>query len=221
MVKIPTKGTDPEKTGGGDYIDQEGKFHFSVEGARDLSESDKPRIEFDFVVLGATAHGQEGRKHKESFYLLGADDSKTATCHNRLLKFLCAIGLYDEAQWKAAKDAGNAPDIDFDPDAAIGMQFCTHVTLKPGTKNPSQKFSNIGFDFWAVGDEESDDIPKNAEWIAAVTQNGQLPTRKGGYRKPGNGGNGGAAKAAPSKPSPAKPAAPAAKTPPVDPDDIF
>lgn len=221
MVKIPTKGTDPEKSGSGDYIDQEGDFHFSIEGARDMSGADSPHIEFDLSVLGSTAHGQEGRKHKEKFYLVGADDAKTAACSNRLLKFLCAIGLYDEETWKAAKDAGNSPDIDFDPDTAIGMQFCAPVTLRPGTQNKNMKFSNIGFTFWSVGDEEADHIPKNAEWLSTVVKDGQLPTRKGGYRKPGKGGNGGAAKAAPAKPSPAKPAAPAAKTPPVDPDDIF
>lgn len=221
MVKIATRGTDPDKSGGGDYIDQEGNFHFSVEGARDNSNAEKPCIEFDFSVLGSTANGQEGRKHKEKFFLVGADDAKTAACHNRLLKFLCAVGLYDETKWRAATASGNAPDLDFDPESVVGMQFCAPVTLKPGTTNPNMKFSNLGFTFWAVGDEEADGIPKNAEWLAIVMKDGCLPTRKGEFRKPGNGGSGQAAKPNATKPTASKPAA---KTPPadtVDPDDIF
>ena len=183
MVKIATQGTDPEKQGG-TWINAEGFFHFGIEGAKDQSGDQKPKLSFELVVLASSAEGQAGKKHVEEFNLLGGDEQKTAACFNRLLKFACAIGLYSEVQWK--EDTANGVEFDFDIESAIGRQFCTKVTLKPGTKNPNQKFANIGFDFWAVGDEEADGTPKNSEWVTVVAdEQGRLPTRAGGMRKPG------------------------------------
>ncbi len=224
MVKIATNQTDPDKKGGGTWIDAEGLYHFCIDGARDLSgESVEPRIEFDLTVLASDAQGQDGKKTTEKFYLVGKNDDGTAACLNRLMRFFCAIGLYNEEQWKADREAN--VDQDFNVDDAVGRQFCTKITLRKGTK-PRQDgtfamFYNIGFDLWSVGDEEADACPKSKDWIEVVTDGGKLPTRKGDWRVPGtgkpkaaaNGNDNGNAKPTPASTQPAR-TPPKASTPP-------
>lgn len=183
MVKISTQGTDPDRKGGM-YLDQEGDFHFSIEGARDKSSDSNPTVEFDLVVEGSANSDCIHRKMTETFYLSGATPEKTTAALNRLTKFLCAIGLYNETQWKADRESG--VEFDFDVESAIGRQLCARVRLKDG-KKPGQKFANLGYDLWAVGDSEADAIPKGKEWIEAIEHGGKLPTRAGGWRVPGSG----------------------------------
>lgn len=202
MVKIATQATDPDRKGGGLYLDQEGEFHFSIEHARDLSDQQNPKIEFDLVVEASVNPDLEGRKMTETFYLMGETPEKTVSALNRFTKFLCAIGIYNERQWKADREAG--VELDVDVEQAVGRQLCARVRVKDG-KKPGQKFANLTYDLWAVGDPEADAIPKKRQWIEAVEDGGKLPTRTGEWRKPGV-----AAATAPAGPA----RLPPARTPP-------
>lgn len=219
MVKISTQGTDPDRKGG-IYLDQEGDFHFSIEGARDNSADANPTVEFDLVVQGAVNPDCIHRKMTEKFYLVGQTPEKTTAAINRFTKFLCAVGLYSEAQWKADREA--QVELDVDVETAIGRQLCARVRVSEG-KKPGQKFANLGYDLWAVGDQEADSIPKNREWIEAIEDNGKLPTRAGGWRVPGAAPAGGGAAPLVTQPArtPPRKAAPVpAKAASVGGDDI-
>ena len=213
MVRVNTSQTDPDKKGGdGTHIDAAGNYQFTVDGARDVSHDGQwPRVEFDFTVLASDGGTQDGRKHVEKFNLSGKDDAATAACMNRIMRFFCAIGLYDENTWRS--DRENGVDRDFDEQAAIGRQFCAPVTMRKAEKGKHEGkfFSNMGFDFFAVGDEEADGYPKNPEWINSIAESGKLPTRLGTLRAP----QAPKAATAASKPMPAKPT-PAAQRPPAN-----
>lgn len=205
MVKISTQSTDPDRKGGGLYLDQEGEFHFSIEHARDHSDQQNPKVEFDLVVEASVNPDLEGRKMTETFYLMGETQEKTVSALNRFTKFLCAIGLYNERQWKADREAG--VELDVDVEQAVGRQLCARVRVRDG-KKPGQKFANLTYDLWAVGDPESDAIPKKRQWIEAIEESGKLPTRSGEWRTPGM-----AAASAPAGPAKLPPA----RTPPRPP----
>lgn len=214
MVRIPTAQTDPNSKGsGGKWIDAEGLYHLAVEAARDMTHLDEgARVEFDLVVLKSDQDGQEEKKMTEKFYVVGSDPEKTKACLNRLTRFFCATLIYSEAQWQ--EDIANGVDRDFDIDEVVGRQFCTHITLRKGTK-PKQDgtfamFPNIGFELWAVGDEEADACPKHKEWVNVLLEKGKLPTRKGDWRVPGTSTK----LATENKPTPKSTQPAAAKTPP-------
>jgi hypothetical protein len=157
-LQIPLDETNPEG-GGKKWIDEECDVQFMVNDYTDRSADEKPRLEFKLVVVSATKPAQIGREMTEEFYL-------TQKALGRLLELACALGLYNKQQWKADKEAGVNPDIEFGE--AIGRCFCARVRLKPGTKNPEAKFAEIGFDIWACGDEDAFHIPLDAEYVGSM-----------------------------------------------------
>jgi len=192
MVRVPAGQTDPENKGGSG-IEKAGNYHFAVEKCEDFSQSDKPRLEFHLIVIGGQHADQIGKKIRETFWLTGDDEKKTASAMNRLTEFACAIGLYNKVQWRADKEANQTPDIPLESQSD-GRQFCAPIEMRAyGGKDAAKqeqyrdrKFANFGFKFWAVGDEESDAVPKDPDYIGLFGPAGcALPTREGPPRVPG------------------------------------
>lgn len=174
MVRVSTSNTNPESTGG-NYIDAEGKFHCIADDIRVFED----KVEMDYSVL-AGPPGQAGKQRNgETFWL-------TEKAMSRLLRFACAVGLYNTTQWKADKESG--VDVDINIEDAVGRDFCVDIKLEPGKKDPSKKFAEFGFNIHAVGDDAAVECPKCPKTLAIYK--GKLPKSDGTFRE-ANGGTGG------------------------------
>lgn len=226
MVKVNTHNTEPDSTGG-NSITKSGNYHFLVEKVEDFSQSDDPKLEAHMIVLAGDHADQVGKKIRETFWLAGDDEKKTALAHGKLADFACAIGLYSKAQWRADKEANVQPDLPVET-MAEGRQFCAPIQMKPYTgnnpekkkKNEGRVFANFVFKFWAVGDPESDAVAKCPDYLSVFSSmGGALPTREGPPRIPGtkpagstNAGSTTANASAPASRQTSLPAAPASVT---------
>lgn len=227
MVRLGTQGTDADHKGGGGGVDQKGDYHFLIEKFDDFSQAENPSLKFQFLVIGGANADQIGRKHTETFFLQGRDEKGTVSAQNRVLEFACAIGIYNKQQWRADIEAGQPADLPFE--SAELRQFCAPIEMRPyNGKDPEKKkqhegrlFANLGFKFWAIGDQEADHIPKDPDYLSMFGPPGSpLPTKEGPPRVPNTATT---AQAGPNgigtghKAPPVTPASQKAVTPPATP----
>lgn len=204
-IKANISESRPE--GGGDFFSERCNCHFITEGWEDHSGTASPYVEITFQALESDVKSQVGKKRNERFSL-------HPKAIGKLLEWACAVGIYSKPKWAADKAAGISPDIEIENAigkqfcAPVGMtafdvKYCQSqiekytkagdtVNLQKQqdamTKNAGKSFPQVGgdsgFTYWALGDEESDKVPLDAESVAQF--GGVFPTKQGTTRKRGS-----------------------------------
>lgn len=202
MAKYGTHDVDTDKFGGLD-LPEPGAYHFEVIAIdEECVKGGTEAVEVQVEILAGTPGGQEGKTHKESFFLRPKQIP-------RLLQFAAAVGLTSKEEVERCKAAGE--DVEFDWQDAVrqGRQFCGKLQKRKDQNGNLTDFLELGFQFFPVDDKRAKGIPLNKEKLQ------ELAARLKGQ---GSGGNGNGQQAQQPAATETQPAAPFGDS---DADDLF
>lgn len=195
MVHFDGGDTKPEGSGG-DFIDKEGTYHFTVADYDPSHENDvdpqnnnrfNGNLTFTFQVLAGDHDDQTAKTSKQTYYLGKSKDGGTGNM-DRMIELACAMGLYTKKQWREAVEKKLPISIDFDQ--CIGRQFIAKVAHEEDYKKAKnadgsiKRYWRVGGwrDFFALGDPEvNGKVKTDPEWASLLLQafGGKLPTKEG------------------------------------------
>jgi hypothetical protein len=214
MVRVPTQETNPDGKGG-TYFDKDCLILAVIDAVENFEHAQTPYIEIKFRCIASDQPDQVGKERAERFNLSGK-------AIGRFLELACAVGCYTKPQWRADHESGTQPEID--ENEFVARMFCAKIAMtaaknpKPGKED--MRFPEIGFNIWAVGDEQSDAVPFDSETLAMFKDG--LPTKEGTLRpmsergkkrQPPAGGSPAKNPTPPNRPAPTTPPAGAANVP--------
>jgi len=151
MAKYATHNVDTSKFEGLDFPEP-GSYHFILDHV--VEENERGSFEAYLTILAGTPKEQEGKSHREYFYL-------TIDAMPRLIQFAVALGLTTAKEIEALKAQGDDVDIDWDQAIREGRQCCgvlAHGKNKDGEK---KQFLELGFRFFPCDDKRAKSIPLN------------------------------------------------------------
>lgn len=145
-MRTDLSNVDPDRLDGPDFPEP-GSYHFEV---IEIVEED-PRsgcMVAECKVLAGDKPDQEGKTHREYFSL-------SAKAMVKVIQFAVAIGLTSEEQLRAAKAAGQSPDLPFETEGP-GRQFCGKLTAEEYQGKTRNK---LNFNIWGLDDKRAKGIP--------------------------------------------------------------
>jgi len=145
-MRCDTSSVDPDKLGGPDYP-APGSYHFEIEEVVEEDPQSGCMYAVCKVLAGDPAE-QEGKIHREYFSL-------TEKAMGRIFQFAMAIGLTTEEAIKAAKQGGQALNLDFENDGP-GRQFCGKLIEEEYQGKTRNK---LNFNIWSLDDKKAKGIP--------------------------------------------------------------
>lgn len=200
MVMLNAQTARSEDDFSGNARPLPGRYHVAVNHAEEKGSKKKgtPGLELEFQVIcdglssdgKATTSGQGGRTIPLFLSYAGSDDSKTATCINRVTRLALCVGVLRPGEQKE-------PDWQ----EAIGRELVIEIESQEyedqgGAKKSGSQVSFMGF--WSLGNKEVANVPKDmtTPGMTQLVKSGSLVT-------PPSPANGNGTKAAGQSPAPA------------------
>ena len=188
MVMLNAEKVQSEDDISGNARPGPGRYHVAVQHAEEKGSKKKgtPGLEMEFQVIldglgldGKETSGQSGRTIPLFLSYVGGDDSKTATCLNRVMRLALCCGVLRP---------GEAKEPDWQD--AIGRELVIEVaegkyTAQDGSEKKGSEVSFLGF--WSLANKEVKDVPKDpgSPGMQQLAKGGTPPS-SGGV----SGGNG-------------------------------
>ena len=152
MVRASTKESNP--AGGG--LIPAGRYHFSIEEAKEVVNGDRVNVEVHVTALAGTNPAGVGSTYKDFFPVVGK-------AVDRLFSLAVATGVLSKDTWNAAKQAD--ADIEVNETEMIGRTFCGEIQLKEykgqNAEHQGKHFPSLDFRIWSPTDPKAADIPKD------------------------------------------------------------
>jgi hypothetical protein len=179
MAKYATNDVDTSKFEGMEYPEP-GSYHFQLDHV--IEENEKGKFEAHFTILSGLPKDQEGKSHREYFYL-------TPKSIPRLIQFAVALGATTAERIEALKAQGDDIEIDWDQAVREGRQCCGVLKHEKNEDGEKKAFLELGFRFFPCDDKRAKNIPLNRKALEDLAQRltGKAPLKE----SKGDGGSGG------------------------------
>ena len=173
-MRCDTSSVDPDKLGGPDFP-APGSYHFEIEEVVEEDPQSGCMYAVCRILAGDPAE-QEGKTHREYFSL-------TEKAMGRIFQFAMAIGLTTEEAIKAAKQGGQALDLDFESDGP-GRQFCGKLVEEEYQGKTRNK---LNFNIWSLDDKKAKGIPLAQDKLKKPAPPATVAAGTGGNGSPMDG----------------------------------
>lgn len=201
-MRLDVTNVDTQKLTGTAWAEP-GTYHFVVDEI--VEENEKGHFEARMTVLAGTPKDQDGRTHRETFYL-------TPASIGRLVQFAVALKLVTTEDVERAKATGEELNVDWPK--AVGRQFCGRLSRKKAEDGTQKQYCELAFAIWAIDSKAAKGVPLDTAaakaFLTAVggskqpaqtqQQAAKPPTRPAATSANGNG-NGGKTATATTAPS--------------------